>query len=359
MDAGDPVKANWFDGKSALRHGGTATWDGGDNLVLRRFDGVTLHVPLAGLRFQELRPDAISYRLADDPDFRLLLPREVPDGLAALLPARSEYGRWVDRLGLGKAAAAFAVVSAAAVALFMTAPGWLGPMVPASWERGLGDAMIGDFGNRICHTDAGDAALARLAARLDPGGEPVRIGIANIAMVNAAALPGQQVLIFDGLVQEAESPDELAGVLAHEIGHVRERHVMTAMLRQFGLSILVSGFNSDVGTQALGIMSLDYSRDAERAADAYARRRLAAGNVSPIATARFFERLGGDSGSEGEDPEWTSWIDTHPAPAGRARSFRAAALPNHAYAPALSAQDFAALKGMCASDLDVEELFLF
>ena len=45
--------------------------------------------------------------------------------LAAHLPARHEYGRWVDRFGLGKATAAFAVVSGAVVALFLTAPGWL------------------------------------------------------------------------------------------------------------------------------------------------------------------------------------------------------------------------------------------
>lgn len=346
------VKANWFDGESALRHGGTAVWDGGDTLMLRRFDGLTRHLDLADLRFQEMRPDAVSYGLHSEPDFRLLLPPDLPAELAERLPARHEFGRWVDRIGLAKAAIAFAAVSAAVVALFLTAPGWLGPMIPVSWERRMGEAMVGDFGNRICRTPEGDAALQRLARRLDSGATPIKLGVANIGLVNAAALPGEQVLVFDGLVQQAETPEELAGVLAHEIGHVRERHVMTAILRQFGLSILVSGADSTVGSQALGALSLDYSREAESEADAYARRRLSAADISPAGAARFFERAAGD-----EDlPEWTSWVDTHPSSAGRARAFHSAVQRGHAYQPALSETEFAALKRMCDEDPDVEDL---
>lgn len=356
MDGAPRVPANWYDGHSALRHAGTAEWDGGGGLVLRRSGGDALTVPLADLRFQETRPDALSYRLANEPDFRLLLPRVLPPEFAAHLPARHEYGKLVDRFGLGKAAAAFAVVSAAAVALFLTAPGWLGPIVPESWERGMGEAMVGDLGNRVCHTPAGDAALTRLAQRLDPAGTPVRVGVANIPLINAAALPGGQVLIFDGLIQQADSPDELAGVLAHEIGHVRKRHVMTAILRQFGMSILVSGMSSGLGGDALGLISLDYSRDAESEADGYARTRLAAADISPAGTAGFFRRLGGETDTM---PQWTNWVDSHPSPAGRARAFREAVRKGHAYRPALSDREFTALQDMCESDPDVEGFSFF
>jgi predicted Zn-dependent protease len=163
------------------------------------------------------------------------------------------------------------------------------------------------------------------------------------------------VILFDGLVQNAESADELAGVLAHEIGHVRERHVMTAMLRQFGLSILASGISSGVGGDALGLISLDYSREAESQADGYARARLAAADISPGGTARFFER----AGKEEHAPGWISWIDSHPSPAGRGRSFRQAVRAGHAYVPALSPAEFAAIKRMCKEDPDVEEFDLF
>ena len=71
----------------------------------------------------------------------------------------------VDRFGLLQASVAFAVVSAAAVFAFMTAPEWLGPRIPQSWGRNLGDAMVGDLGNRLCSTPQGDAALAKLLER--------------------------------------------------------------------------------------------------------------------------------------------------------------------------------------------------
>ena len=168
------------------------------------------------------------------------------------------------------------------MALFLTAPDWLGPRIPPGWERQIGEAMVGDFGGRICHTPAGDAALAKLLAKVDPAEEKVRAGVANMAMVNAVALPGGQVMLFDGLVQQADSPEELAGVLAHEVGHVRERHVMTALLRQFGLSILLAGADSGVTNGVFGLAAMGYSRDAEREADDYARARMAESNIYQI-----------------------------------------------------------------------------
>ena len=113
------VAAEWYDGINAVRHSGELTWDGRGAFML---DGPTDRQSFAAtdLRFGETRPGKIVYRRDSVPDFRLILPEEIPPGLAARLPAKSEYGAWVDRLGLGKAVAIFGVVSAAAVALFMT-----------------------------------------------------------------------------------------------------------------------------------------------------------------------------------------------------------------------------------------------
>ena len=244
----------------------------------------------------------------------------------------------------------------AAVALFMTAPEWLGPRIPESWERNLGDAMVGDMGNRLCHTEEGDAALAKLLDAVDPADQQVRAGVANIGMVNAVALPGGQVMLFDGLVQDAETPEELAGVLGHEVGHVRERHVMTALLRQFGLSILLSGANSGVGDTIFGLASMGYSRDAEREADEYARERMAESDISPLGAAEFFERIGGDE--EGEENAIVGWVSSHPDPRERAKAYRAAA-KGKTFEPVLTDAEFQALKQMCAKDPDVEEFDFF
>ena len=359
----DGVPASWYDGLTAVRHEGVARIEG-STLVLDDGSGAQA-VPLGDLEYSETLREEIVLRRASLPDFRLRIPRDLPAELLSALPARAEYGRWVDRIGLGKAVVAFGIVSAAAVALFMTAPEWLGPRVPETWERRLGDAMIGDLGNRLCSTEFGDEALAKLLGKVDPGRPQVRAGIANIDMVNAVALPGGQVLLFDGLIQQAESPEELAGVLAHEVGHVRERHVMTSILRQFGLSVLLSGANSGIGNTAFGVASLGYTREAEREADAFARARMRESEISPLGAARFFERLGGGGGegeggeSEGEaEPAFVGWLASHPSTTERAQAYRESAVEEKNYPPVLTEQEFGALKTMCEEDEDVEEFGL-
>ena len=361
-----PVR--WYDGVTAARHDGTVRWEEGHGFALDNGVDAPRILPPGALRFVEKRADEVIYALSELPDFRLHLPMGAAAALGAHLPAASTYGAWVDRLGLGRAALAFAGVSAAVLAVVLTAPGWLGPMVPASWERRLGDAMVGDLGNRLCRTPQSDAALAKLLAKVDastnPGSgsrsdrAPIRAGIANIDMVNAVALPGAQVLLFDELVQEAETPDELAGVLAHEVGHVRQRHVMTAMLRQFGLSILTSGVSSEVGSGALAATTLTYSRQAEAEADGFARAAMARADISPVGTARFFERQLRESG-EGDLPAEVEWLSSHPLQAERAKAFRAGAVAGRRYKPALSPAEFRALKEACRRDPDVEEWDLF
>ena len=368
---GQAVSASWYDGLSAVRRDGTAWLDETGSLILRDRAGNSETVPPGDLVYGESLQAETVYKRESVPDFRLRLPRDLPPALVSALPAPTRYGRWIDRIGLGKAAIAFAAASAGCVALFMTAPEWLGPMVPPAWERQIGDAMVGDLGGKICHTPEGDAALAKLLDAVDPETEKVRAGIANMGMVNAVALPGGQVLLFDGLVQQAETPEELAGVLGHEVGHVRERHVMTSILRQFGLSILLAGSNSGVGNTAFGVASLGYSREAEREADEYARARMAQSNISPLGAAAFFERLGGGGDEEGRDEDTTGdagdndepgligWIASHPAPGERAKAYRDSAREDVDYRPVLTQAEFAALKTMCDQDEDVEEFEFF
>lgn len=350
--------AEWYDGTNALRHRGHLQWDGREGFVVEAPTS-RLEFAAADLRFLEARPGHILYRRQSAPDFRLILPEDLPPGLASHLPARSEYGAWVDRLGIGRAIAIFAVASAAALALFMTAPDWLGPRIPESWERNLGQAMIGDFGGRICHTPQGDAALKKLLDAVDPAATQVNAGVANIDMVNAVALPGAQVLLFDGIVQQAESPEELAGVLGHEVGHVRERHVMTALMRQFGLSVLLAGANTGVGDTLAGVASMGYSREAEREADEYARARMAQSDISPLGAADFFERVAEKSGEGDDQSAVVGWLASHPAAGERAREYKAAAKKGENYRPVLTAGEFAALKSMCKDDPEVEEFEFF
>lgn len=291
----------------------------------------------------------------------------IPPEVASLLPRKVRYGGFIDRIGLWRASAVLACVAALAVFVGVSAPGWIAPFVPQSVEDNLGDAMVGDFGGRICRTPGGDDALKALAARMDPQRQARSIEVANIPMVNAIALPGRRIVIFDGLVQQAKSPDEVAGVLGHELGHVAHRDTMAALLRQLGLSIVLGGMNNSAGANINTLLSLSYGREAEHEADLTAIAKMRAAQVSPAPTADFFRRMtptvpGGEKGkgaARAEEMEQTeqalNWFASHPSSASRTALFAAAQDKRQRYVPALSAQQWRALKAMCASDRKVRK----
>lgn len=352
MTHAGPDETIWhYDGSTATRHHPRITWD---------VDGFTLHheagmsgphhwrdlVPVSGAHGRSV------YGLRRTAGWRLGFTGRPPEAFAINLPLPARYGRWVDRIGLWRAVALFAVIAAGTVYAALRAPEWIAPYVPRSWEDRLGDAMVGDFGGRICETAASVDAVETLRAMLGDDVPVRRISIVNVKLVNAVALPGGHILIFDQLVQEAASPDELAGVLAHEIGHVRNRDTLTALVRQLGLSIVLGGFSGDVGGAVNSLLALGYSREAERAADDYSIAALRAANVSPLPTAAFFDRLGRQSGGDALERS-TSWMASHPVSAERRAAFERSARKGHRYAPALTARQWQALRNVCKDDKTV------
>lgn len=346
------VAADLFDGTTAIRHPVQLRWRD-DGLELARAEGPVEVLAEGELTLVENRGDRLVYGHRGRPGWRLLVPLDAPDWLLERLPHGARYGGWIDRVGLVRASLALAAVSAAVVALFLSVPAWLGPLVPPSWERRIGSALVGDLTAYTCATPASDAALAELARQVDGGQDPLDVQIVKIDMVNAVALPGGRILIFDKLLQEAESPDEVAGVLAHEAGHVRKRHVMQALLRQFGLSILLSGANSDLGGTLGGLTAMGYSRKAEREADAYARSRLAQASISPADTAAFFGRLRKIDPTAGD--KRFSYLNSHPDSGERERAFMAAVKIGQPYRRPLTNSQFAALKDACKQDPDARK----
>src|SRR3546814_188134 len=117
--------------------------------------------------------------------WRLGLSGEIPHEIASQLPARSHFGGWIDRVGLIRASVIFLGISAAVVAAVLTAPKWLAPLIPASVESRIGDAVVGDFGGRFCRTPAGLAALDKMVEKLDANEFDLKVAVANIDMVNA------------------------------------------------------------------------------------------------------------------------------------------------------------------------------
>lgn len=351
-----------YDGKSAVKRKVEVQTIGSQFFLLeteRRYGPFLF----ADVEYVAHKGDADVFGLAGKDGWRLMLSGPVPQELAAMLPKRRRYGGWVDRLGLGKATVAFTLVSAAIVAIVLLSPQWLAPLVPASVDRKLGNALVGDFGGRFCHTPAGDAALRKMVASLDADPKDLQVEVAKIDMINAIALPGGKVILFDGLVKQARSPDEVAGVLAHEIGHIREKHVMQALLRQMGLAVVLGGVDGNSGALVTNMLSMSYSRGAEAEADAHSMKALGNAAISPVATASFFERLseldGSARGGEDEGRSIAGYMSSHPLSRERKKAFENSIVKGKNYKPVLTSAEWTELKTMCTQDRKAKSGFGF
>ena len=352
--------ASHYDGKSAVKRKVEVQIIGQQFYLL---ETERRHGPFAfaDLKYVTHQGEADVYGMEDRDGWRLMLSGTVPSDLATFLPAPRKYGGLVDRLGFGKATVVFTLISAAAVAVVVFSPQWLAPLIPSSVDQKLGDALVGDFGGRFCHTPAGSAALKKLVASLDTNPQDLRVEVAKINMINAVALPGGNVILFDGLVTQAKSPDEVAGVLAHEIGHVREKHVMQALLRQMGLAVVLGGIDGNSGALVNNVLSMSYSRKSEAEADAHSMKALGNANISPVGTASFFDRLSNLDGSAGvkQDAGITGYLSSHPLSGSRKAAFEKSVVKGKNYKAALNAAEWRALKSMCSQDRKAKSGFGF
>ncbi len=232
-------------------------------------------------------------------------------------------------------------------------------LVPVRWEVALGDTVVerlatffaGREKDFFCESEAGMAALDRLGERLNAVVDSpyrFRVRVVDGPMVNAFAAPGGQVVILRGLIEFAEGPQEVAAVLAHELGHVVERHVIEAMIRYLGLQVILEAMFGDpaaflpdaAGVGAL-LLELSYDRAAETAADAMAVDMLEAAGIRSDGLATFFRRLE----EEGPDlPKFLEFLSTHPPMEERARKAEETPLSGD---PGMPPEDWVALREIC------------
>jgi beta-barrel assembly-enhancing protease len=343
-----------YDGASGIRYTPELVAEG-DHFRLALEEGLGQPHAWSDLVFTSNKDGTATYGHKTRRGWRIGFDGPIPAEIAARLPRPEKYGRFIDRIGLWPASGAFIAISAAALFVGLKAPDLLAPLVPASFEQKLGDAMVGDFGGRVCNGPGGQEALDALVKRIEGDPKGLKVRVVNIDMVNAVALPGGNVFIFRGLLQEAKSPDELAGVLGHEIGHVRNRDVMQALLRQMGLSILLGGANSDVGGSINALVSSTYSREAESNADIYSIKAMQRGQVSPEDTAGFFARLAQMEKSLGKGKSALGYLSSHPLSEAREKAFRGSLVKGRNYTPAVTAEQWRAIVDSCKNDPDVEE----
>lgn len=368
------VAASYLDGQSAIRQAVTvAPADDLGSLSITLPDGQVVLWPFDRLRALKGEADGARLTLllrADDSDetgrdtARLIVTDA--DAIAWFRQHLPDLGARDIRAGTWRKVALWGGSAAGAVGLmlFVILPAtadYLARHLPIESEVALGHTvmkqvqwMLGESSDTdlTCTDPKGLAALERLQRRLTestsaPAGQPVTLSVFDHEMVNAFAVPGGQIIIFRGLLDEAASADEVAGVLAHEIGHVAARDPTRIALRSAGsagiLSLLLGDVTGGAAVAVAGeqLLTASYTREAEAAADAYGLALLGDAGISSAGLADFFDRIATETDST---PEIMS---SHPLSDKRAGIARAHAAGQGAVTPALSAADWQALKAIC------------
>lgn len=266
-------------------------------------------------------------------------------------------------VGLGFAAAASLTLTAAFGLPALA--GRIIPFIPVAVERKLGDAVDRNiraaldtqhFGAAfVCGAAAdeaaGRAALDKLVGKLEAAAVlalPLDVKVVRRSAANAVALPGGRIYVNDGLIAQARTPDELAGVLAHEIGHVAHRDGTRTVLQTAGLSFLFGMMLGDfvgggaVVIAARTVLKSSYSRRVEAAADAYSVDLMTKAGGDPHALGAILARIADDK------EEGVRLLLDHPETRDRIAAIDAVAVAG-ATAPLLDAAEWKALKGICGN----------
>jgi len=298
-------------------------------------EGLRLDVPLAKVRVD---PPVGGTRRALHLPEGAQLQTDDHAAVERLFPRRHAFEGWVDRLERGWPWALAAVALAAVLAWWSVVDGLpraaklAAGLVPQTVEAELGEQALAFFDGRMCKPSAlppeRRQGLQRGFAQLTAGladGYAYRLLPRDCRGVgaNAFALPGGALVITDALVKLARSDDQIAAVLAHELGHVRYRHSLRMALQAAGLAALAAALFGDatsiVGlatTLPVALLQSGYSRELESEADDYAFRRLKEVGISPKAFAEMMVLL--EKGHEKRSGARSSdYFSTHPATAKR------------------------------------------
>jgi Zn-dependent protease with chaperone function len=204
-----------------------------------------------------------------------------------------------------------------------------------------------------CSSPEGDAALQALTQRFSQQLDlpfPLTVRVVKSPLVNAFTLPGGQVLLLSELLNFAESPEEVAGILAHEIGHALHRHPMEVFVKNVGSATLIGFLLGDVTGGSIIValaqftVNSAYTREAELEADTEAVELLNGAGIDGDGLVDFFDRIQARSGKLGEV---LAVIGTHPATDERADFVRNNEAASGA---ALTDAQWRALKEICGDD---------
>ena len=303
---------------------------------------------------------------AVDSDARLTLDAELLATLAERAPQLS-----VSRSGFGGTAVKWSALSLLAIAILAftlwvalpRAARLVASVIPISWEVALGEQVYEQIGGLFAKLEGKDkaelctgnaaaqAVLEDLTGRLAVAAQSpyeFRIAVLDLDMPNAFALPGGRIVILRGLLDFAQAPDEVSGILAHEMGHVIHRHGTEGIIKALGLTFFFGVMLGDLGSGTVGLMGetlveTSFSREAESEADQDAVDILTRAGLATGGLVAFFERLQNESG---DVPALLQVLSTHPSHEDRRAMFARA---DSRGKPSLSDADWQTLKDICGA----------
>ncbi len=198
--------------------------------------------------------------------------------------------------------------------------GWAAGHISIENEQKLGEIAFkqATAGMKLRQGGIDASAIQEIGTRLTKGSKySYHWYVAEDPSINAFAVPGGYVVVNTGLIQAADSAEEVAGVLAHEVQHVELRHTLKNILHSLGLRAAFSLALGDIGGSALGdfaanLAELKFSRDLESEADRQGLSALKHSGIAPQGMVSFFDKL---RKQEGATPP--ALLSTHPASAER------------------------------------------
>ena len=350
--------ATYFDGMSSRRR--TVALVFGDQLEINENEHRIAAWPFVDIRRADSPSGTLRLSCQTAPALARL---EIRDAAVAvellarctLLDANTPGRRGVARIVAWSLAATVSIV---AVVLFGVplAADRLTPLVPQALERRLGEVADGQvqmvFGSKLCNEASGQQAFAKLINALGAAvglDDPVQSAVLSTPVPNAFALPGGKVYLFSGLLAKAENADEIAGVLAHELGHLKHRDNMRGLIYNGGTSFLIGLLFGDItGSGAMifasrSLVSASYSREAEQNADTISIDVMHRLGRPTKALGELLFRVTGK-----EVDKSLSILSNHPLTEDRLKRMSEEDRPPSG-APLLTADEWASLKAICSA----------
>tara|TARA_B110000977_G_scaffold10906_1_gene14201 strand:- start:3372 stop:4355 length:984 start_codon:yes stop_codon:yes gene_type:complete len=164
------------------------------------------------------------------------------------------------------------------------------------------------------------AVSSHLQKQIELSEYDYEILVLDSPQTNAFTIPGGRIYVFKGLLEFCDSAEQLAAVLAHEMGHIEKRHTVSKLVKEFGIKIIFSLLGGD--TLLLGelwetVLSSNFDRSQEKEADQFALKLLEEAQISPTAIASFFRKLNRENLDYNEKMEL---LMTHPHNNSRIKS---------------------------------------